>query len=267
MASTFEKDTRPRRLDVDPARYEMILDPSWWVGQGPNGGYVAAGMLRALRDRLEDAGPLRDLNVSFLEGADAGPAEIVVETVRDGGSVTVARADLVQDGTVAVTLRATTGADSKGPSFVADEPPEDPPWSKARPFDPPEGVDPPTFVQHCDFRLAGGSPPLEGEVGDDMRVWMRMAEPTPMDEPLLAFLADAWMPAVFAVVDRQLFAPSLDYTLQVHGLPDDHGDDEPLLGVFRAEHARDGYAFEDATLWTRDGDLVARGRQTRRVLT
>lgn len=266
MPSTFEKDTRVRRVDLDPPRYEMILDPSWWVGQGPNGGYLAAGMLRAVRETLDGAGPLRDLSVSFHEPAQAGPAGIAVETLREGGSVVVARADLVQDGTKAATLRATTGAAREGPAFVAEDPPSAASWAKARPFDPPEALDPPTFVQHCEFRIAGGAPPLAGAVGDDMRVWMRMAEPTPVDEPLLVFLADAWMPAVYAVVDEHVLAPSLDLSLQVHALPTDPSDDEPLLGLFRADHARDGYAFEDGTLWTADGRLVARARQTRRIL-
>lgn len=266
MPSTFEKDTRVTPSGADPAMYEMILDPSWWVGQGPSGGYVAAGMLRALQDRFEHAAPLRDLSVSFLEPAKAGPARIETQLIRKGGSVTIARATMRQDRTPLATMRATTGAAREGPSFVAQAAPDVAGWETARPFDPPKALKPPTFVQHCEFRIAGGAAPLGGDVGDEMCAWMRMAEPTPMDEPLLAFLADAWMPALFAVVDEPVLAPSLDMSLQVQALPEAHGDDEPLLGVFSAETARDGYAFEDGTLWTREGELVARARQTRRVL-
>lgn len=267
MPSTFEKETHIEPAG-DPGSYQVVLDPSWWVWDGPNGGYVAAAMHRALETELPAAGPLRDLSVSFLEAADAGPATIEVAPVREGGSVTVARVDLRQDERPIATMRATLGAVREGsPAFVVEAVPEVPPWAHAVDFAKARGnVEPPTFTQHCDYRLAGGATPFSGEVGGTFQVWMRMAEPTPMTPPLVTFLSDAWMAAIYTSLEAPLATPSLDLSLQVHGIPEDHGDDEPLLGVFRAEHAADGYAFEDGELWTPGGELVARARQTRAVL-
>jgi acyl-CoA thioesterase len=265
VPSTFETDTAPRPSE-DGEALELVLDPGWWAGAGPNGGYLAAGLLRAIRQRRPEAGPLRDVDAAFLEPADAGVARVHVETLREGGSVTVARARLSQDGTLAATLRATFGAAREGPGFVAEDPPTgrvpEGDWGRQRP----PGVEAPTFTQHCRLMPAGGALPLAGEPGEGMRAWLAMADPTPMSEALVVFLADAWMPALYAVLDEPAAVPSLDLAVQVDHVPDDHGDQEPLLGSFRAEQAREGYVAEDGTLWTPDGDLVARARQTRRVL-
>ncbi len=41
---------------------------------------------------------------------------------------------------------------------------------------------------------------------------------------------------------------------------------EWALGVFRTNHAADGYASEDGELWSADGELLALSRQLRRIL-
>ena len=42
--SAFESDTAAEL--VAPGRYSVDLSDRWWVGRGPNGGYVAALMLQ-----------------------------------------------------------------------------------------------------------------------------------------------------------------------------------------------------------------------------
>ena len=44
--SRFETDTGVQSLGG--GRYEAVIDPSWWIINGPNGGYVAAIVLRAM---------------------------------------------------------------------------------------------------------------------------------------------------------------------------------------------------------------------------
>lgn len=263
MASTFEKETQVMPLGEDT--YEVVLDPSWQVMRGPNGGYVAATLVRALRHAFPEAGRLVDLDVTFLDPASPGPAQISTSGLRTGGSVDVARARLSQGGEPSVIARATLGRASEGPRFVAEAPPDVPSFEEGQPLPDQGDLEPPTFTQHCEYRIVGGDPPLAGQVGGDMRVWMRLAEPTAYDEPLVVFLADAWMAAIYSVLDEPLPAPSLDFSLQVFQVPETLDASDPLLGVFRAEAASDGFAFEDGTLWTPDGELVARARQTRRV--
>ena len=44
----FDRDTAVRQ--VSEGLYEGRIDPDWWIERGPNGGYVAAIMLRALSE-------------------------------------------------------------------------------------------------------------------------------------------------------------------------------------------------------------------------
>jgi len=45
--TTFDRETAVTRLD--PGRYSATMATSWWVVRGPNGGYLAAIILRAHR--------------------------------------------------------------------------------------------------------------------------------------------------------------------------------------------------------------------------
>ena len=46
MSTDFEKDTAAEPLGE--GRYAINLSDRWWVGRVPNGGYVAALVLRAM---------------------------------------------------------------------------------------------------------------------------------------------------------------------------------------------------------------------------
>lgn len=265
MASRFEHDTALASLEP-PGTFQATIDSSWWVPGGPNGGYLAAMLVRALRERLEDAGPLRSIHVAFVDRADPGPARVETTVQREGRSVTMAGVELAQGGPPLTVAQATFGRRRTGGRFVASDPPEVSSFDEGEELSQTDGLEPPTFTQHCEFRVVGGDPPLTGRPGGDMQVWMRLAEPAPYDEPLTVFLADAWMPAVYTALDEPVPAPSLDLTVQVNAIPGDLGAQDPLLGVFRAETAHEGYAFEDGELWTPEGELVARARQTRRLL-
>ncbi len=98
-----------------------------------------------------------------------------------------------------------------------------------------------------------------------MLVWMRAMDPTPWEDALVSFLADAWMPAALAALEAPAGVPTIDLTVHLTGHRPS-GPEDPVLGVFTADHAGGGYVVEDGDLWTSDGRLVARMRQLRRML-
>ena len=72
-------------------------------------------------------------------------------------------------------------------------------------------------------------------------------------------LCDSWYPAIFATTRAPLAVPTLDLTVHLrapHSRP--HGW---VLGLYRTRAVRDGFLDEDATLWSRDGELLAQSRQ------
>ena len=59
----FERDTA-----VEPdgeLAFSCRIEPDWWVVAGPNGGYIAAILTRAL-ESVEGERPLRSLTVQYL---------------------------------------------------------------------------------------------------------------------------------------------------------------------------------------------------------
>jgi acyl-CoA thioesterase len=56
--------------------------------------------------------------------------------------------------------------------------------------------------------------------------------------------------------------PTIDLTIHFRApVPTDAKPDDFYLGVFRSRTLRDGFAEEDAEIWTRGGLLLAQSRQ------
>ena len=72
-STTFDRDTAVHRHGADV--FEAEVAERWWVGRGPNGGYIAAILLRALTTRLDDPlRPVRSLSVHYPRAPVAGSA-------------------------------------------------------------------------------------------------------------------------------------------------------------------------------------------------
>ncbi len=68
-------------------RYAARIDPGWWIERGPNGGYVAALILRAVTAEVADPERrLRSFTVHYLAPPDEGPVEVAGDR-RAPGSV------------------------------------------------------------------------------------------------------------------------------------------------------------------------------------
>ena len=67
MTTRFDTDTDIRQ--TEPGRFEARIDTGWWVVAGPNGGYIAAILLRALEAAVDDPTPGSALAHDPLHGA------------------------------------------------------------------------------------------------------------------------------------------------------------------------------------------------------
>jgi acyl-CoA thioesterase len=255
--SRFDRDTAAEPLGQ--GRYRVRFDPAWWDVRGPNGGYLAAQMVRAMRAEVADADrALRSLTVHYLAAPVEGDGEVVVSIERSGRGLTTVSARLEQDGrTMAIALAALAKpyagqaeyADAQMPAVA---PPEELELLSR------EGQGLP-FIQNFELRHALGHPPFSG--GDRALTggWIRLREPRPLDELAIVALTDAWWPAPFSVVDRPMAAPTIDLTVHVRApLPRDHDD---VLIEVRSDTARDGFFEEDTRIFSPDGTLLAHSRQ------
>ena len=75
------------------------MDRGWWIERGPNGGYVAAVILRALTMAVDDRGRSpRSFTVHFLAPPVEGPVEVTTAIERSGRQLTFVSGRLRQDG-------------------------------------------------------------------------------------------------------------------------------------------------------------------------
>jgi acyl-CoA thioesterase len=258
-STTFDRDTAVQPLG--DGRYGVRFDARWWVIRGPNGGYLAAILTRAIRAEVaDDARRLRSLTVHFLSVPAEGEGVATVRIERTGRSLSTVTARLEQDGTVvALAVAALAGAYPAAVEYDQVRMPEVAlpedivvPPAVAGDFDAP-------FRHNFAIRPALGPLPFTSADRALTGAWMRLREERPIDEAIVVALCDSWWPAPYAVSDRPLMAPTIDLTVHVRAaLPLAHDD---LLVEARSDLARDGYFEEDVRIFTRDGLLVAHSRQ------
>jgi acyl-CoA thioesterase len=256
----FDADTAVRPLGG--GRFAAEMSERWWVVKGPNGGYVAAVVLRALEAAVGEERPPRSLTVQFPRAPAAGPVEIETELVREGRSATFAAARLTQGGEVQATALAVFSTDHSGLDYAdAEMPAVEPPGELYEP-DPSEIRGMPPMMENYSFRQALGDSPFSG--GRPLTGgWIRTRDPRPLDAPLAAALLDAWIPASFVPASGPILAPTLDYTVHFRAPlpPPGATPEEPYLVSIGSRLSRGGFFEEDGELWSADGVLLAQSRQ------
>lgn len=256
----FEKDTAADPLG--DGRYAINLSDRWWVGRGPNGGYVAALLLRAMTAESNLAGsdalPARSLNVHFFRPPEAGPAEVEVTLEHDGRVTRFLSARMIQDGEVKAKAMAVFSGEREGPDFDKSEMPDAPPPENLKEMDTTQA--PVAVFGRYRAMMISGFP---GEAGDKAATmgWIRLRDEQPVDPVLAAAVLDVWFPAPFVVFEELPFAPTLEYTVHFPRTIPEPGPPDWNLIRLTAEEGTEGHFSEDAELWSRDGRLLAKARQ------
>lgn len=261
--SRFATDTAVTALGG--GRYGATIDRGWWIERGPNGGYLAALVLRAVLAEVADsARPPRSCTLHYLRPPVEGPCEVEVRIERAGRGLTTASARLVQDGADCILALVALGVDRPG-EVVADHPAPAVPGPDAVPAvpRPPEA---PTIPLHdrYDTRPALGAAPFTRADEALTGGWIRTADGDPLDVVLVAAMTDAWIPAVFSRFTMPVGVPTIDLTIHFRAQPDPA--DEWALVRFRTTVVADGYLEEDGEVWSVDGRLLAQSRQLGVVL-
>jgi len=260
----FDRDTAVTR--VAEGEFEASLDRGWWIVAGPNGGYLAAILLRALQESVGDAERVpRSLTVHYASRAAEGPVRVTTRIERAGRSLSTLTARLEQDGQVVALALAAFARPRPSPEFHDAQMPEAPPPESLATMElPPEASVPmrerletrPVFGERMratsTHALAGG--------------WLRPRQPRQADAPFVALLCDAWPPAV--AQHRALAGaptrgmPTVDLTIHFRApVPADARPDDYYLGMFRSRTLQSGFFEEDGEIWTRRGVLLAQSRQ------
>ncbi len=257
LPADFRSDTAVEALGK--GRFGAAIRDAWSGPPGPNGGYVAALLLRAIRAAVDDtAREPRSLTVHYLRPPRTGEVEIVVTVERSGRSASTCTARMLQAGREACIAIAVLAPDFEPAASFATPPPEAPPPEALDPLD--TSFLPPRIFEQLEMRMVFGDPPFTESEAAESGGWIRTRVPAPLEPELIAMYTDCWWPAPFARSPAPFLAPTLDLTIHFRGRPP-AGEHEHVLGRFLTSTADRGYFEEDGWLWAADGTLLAQSRQ------
>ena len=268
----FDRDTAVwREASSGPETvFGAEVAPDWRAGRGPHGGYLAAMLLRALVEAVGDANRApRSLTIHYARAPEPGRVRIATTLEREGRSLSTLSARMHQGEELVALALAAFSVPWGGPEI------DDVRMQDVEPPDPSrEGVKliehgGPEFARHIVLQpriegrpFAGAGQPME------IRGWLGLAEPRPIDALSLAFFSDALIPAPFMHLSEPAAVPTIDLTVHFRERmprPAAGGTEpDPLelcLAMTRTELIHDGFFVEDGTIWASDGTLLAQSRQ------
>jgi acyl-CoA thioesterase len=253
----LDQDTVVER--VEPGVFAGRLSDRWNIGSVPNGGYVLAVALAAVRQTLPAPDPLT-VTAHYLRPSAPGPVQVHVETIKIGRQYSTASARLLQHGQENVRVLATYGdlTAQSGPAHVFGNAPALPPREALIPPSP-SGFVPPTteFSRRVDIRPARTVfDPLQPGETPELSGWLRFTDGRRPDVHALPVIVDAFPPVVFRVLPSG-WVPTLELTVHVRARP----VSEWVCCRFRTRFIFGGLLEEDGEVWDDNGTLLALSRQ------
>lgn len=257
----FDRDTAVEA--VGDGLWRATVSDQWAVPRGPNGGYIAALMLRAMEGAVGDPERApRSLTLHYLRPPVPGQDATVHTTIeREGRTLTTVTARLVQDDRPMVLAIGAFANDFPTVADYATPAPDVGPAGELHTLAAAPGV--PPIALRAAMAPVFGPAPMSG--GDEALTggWLRLAQPREADAAVIAFYADAWLPSPFARLTTPAPAPTVDLTIHFRTRLPHPGmtADDPVLARFSSTTSHGGFFEEDGAIWAPDGTLLAQSRQ------
>jgi acyl-CoA thioesterase len=282
MSGAFDRDTAVRPVDAPchpradggagssaGAKFAAEISPEWRAGRGPNGGYMAAMLLRALTETVADpARSPRSLTIHFVRAPEPGPVEIHTVIERTGRSLSTLSARMERDGSVIALALAAFSVPWGGPEVTDLQMPAVAPPEPAHAA-PAAGGGVPPFARHMVVQPRIGVPFAGGEQPMEIGAWMGLAEPRAIDPLSLAFFSDAMLPSPLVRLTEAVAAPTIDLTVHFRTPTGSAGDRDlagPCFVQVRCRMIHEGFFEEDAVVFSREGAVLAQSRQLALVM-
>ncbi len=257
-----ESAERAERASNRGPSYGVDLTSNWNIGENPNGGYLTATSLQAMRQTAEQPDPLT-VTTHFLRPGSGSAAGVVdTELIRPGRRSTTVTGQFHQGGKQRLQVVAAFGDLSTPSSSEVDHSLDLPPVDIPDPDDCvsrmglEQGVDLP-IMSRLDIRID----PKWSEAGSadhaEVSGWIRFSDGRPTDSLALTLFGDAFPPSLFSLLGRVGWVPTLELTVHVRRRP------EPgwIRARFYTTDLHNGMLVENGELWDSTGKLVAQSRQ------
>lgn len=273
----FDRDTAVRQLrrshEDGIARVEFAAEvsPDWRAGRGPHGGYLAAMILRALTETVED--PLRaprSLTIHYARAPQPAPVGLHTTIEREGRSLSTLSARMEQDGRLVALALAAFSVPWPAPQIAELPLPEVAGPDPAREAGTPLFKGAPPFTSHLIVQPRIGVIPFQGsDAPMEIGSWLGLAEARPIDALSLAFFSDALFSPPFIRLTEPATTPTIDLTIHFRTpMPRPPSSEQPepdtnelCFARFRSGLVQDGFFEEDGVIWAADGSVLAQSRQ------
>jgi len=273
LPGVFDRDTAVRREGPSEqprsglrSVFSAEVAPNWRAGRGPHGGYLAAMLLRALMQSVDD--PLRSprsLTIHYARAPSEGPVSITTVIERQGRSLSTLSARMEQGGELIALVLAAFSVPWEGPEISELQMPDVAPADAGRVPGTLFKAGAPPFTENIVLQhRIGGLPFRDREHPMLIGGWMGLAEPRPLDAPAIAFFCDALIPAPFMRTGQPAPAPTIDLTVHFRMPMPREADPDPhelCLVQTQTSLVQEGFFEEDCLIWAADGTLLAQSRQ------
>jgi acyl-CoA thioesterase len=227
---------------------------------GPFGGWIAALLLKGVLSMPEARGAPLALDAAFMGSIDDGDLEVRVFPLRQNRSVGFWRSEIWQAGRICASAQVTMSVVRQSLVLQDARFPEVP-----GPDVVPVYVNPRTPLPWLDqyvFKPVSGLL-FSGAQTMDSRLWIRDAEPRPLDAISLTALCDTPFPPTWIRLPGQSPVSTVSYS--VYYRANDMGFSEAGTGFClldsRSSLARAGYVDQFTSVWSASGSLLAQTQQ------
>ena len=254
----FDQDTRVEQISENS--WSGYLSNAWNIGENPNGGYLVSVALQALKQKLNHPDPLSVTTHYLRPGTSDEPCLVDIDVIREGRTLSTARATLSQQGKVKLEilavfgdLRESVGTDKE---ITIPAPDIEMPNSCVVRDGSTQGITLP-IATRLDTRLDPRDAEPGGSDRAELNGWNRFQDGREPDTISLPLFCDTFPPSPFSLLGVVGWVPTIELTVHVRRKPSPGW----LQARFSCEDLSLGRMIESGQIWDSDGHLVAQSRQ------
>ncbi|MDM0122335.1 acyl-CoA thioesterase [Variovorax arabinosiphilus] len=265
----FDKALALHHSDIRVGHFTGTTSPDYWNMVGPFGGTTAAVVLQSVLRHPDLLGAPIALTVNYAAAIEAGAFDVQATAVRTNRSTqhwTVQITQAGASGAPQVTTTATVVTAARRETWSTNDLPMPlvpGPEQTERMTIGPKGV---AWIGQYDMRPVRGSIPTQWDGGgehSETMLWLRDADPRPLDFPALASMSDMFYPRVWLRRAKPVPAGTVSITTYFHADASHLAEVGCgyLLGRAVGQQFQNGFFDQSAQLWSQAGALLATSNQ------
>lgn len=265
----FDQALALHHSDIRVGHFTGMTSPDYWNMVGPFGGTTAAVVLQSVLRHPDLLGAPIALTVNYAAAIEAGAFDMQATAVRTNRSTqhwTVQITQAGASGAPQVTTTATVVTAARRETWSTNDlpmPAVPGPEQTERMTIGPKGV---AWIGQYDMRPVRGSIPTQWDGGgehSETMLWLRDADPRPLDFPALASMSDMFYPRVWLRRATPVPAGTVSITTYFHADASHLAEVGCgyLLGRAVGQQFQNGFFDQSAQLWSQAGALLATSNQ------